>query len=79
MRVLKYFSAFLLASMVSCHVEEEEDAVTQEEVAEDVVYVTPDVDPKVYFAEHFDHLDKFEQKWIKSSAKKDGAEADIEQ
>jgi len=59
--------------------------VSQEEVdanqvaAEEVVYVTPDVDPRVYFAEHFDHTEKFAQKWIKSSAKKDGAEAGIDQ
>lgn len=47
----------------------------------EVVYLPPDnLDPNsFYFAEHFDHADKFAQKWIKSSAKKDGADAGIDQ
>jgi len=49
--------------------------------AAEIVYVSPDnVDPNtVYFADHFDHKEKFSQKWIKSLAKKDGAEAGIDQ
>ena len=43
-----------------------------------VPYVTPDIDPSVYFAEHFDSEESFETKWIKSSAKKDGVESAID-
>ena len=43
-----------------------------------VPYVTPDIDPSVYFAEHFDSEESFENKWIKSSAKKDGVESAID-
>ena len=43
-----------------------------------VPYVTPDIDPSVYFAEHFDSDESFENKWIKSSAKKDGVESAID-
>ena len=43
-----------------------------------VPYVTPDIDPSVYFAEHFDSEEAFEKKWIKSSAKKDGVESSID-
>ena len=43
-----------------------------------VPYVTPDIDPSVYFAEHFDSEESFEKKWIKSSAKKDGVESAID-
>jgi len=47
----------------------------------EIVYLSPvKVDPNtVYFADHFDDKDKFGQKWIKSLAKKDGAEAGIDQ
>ena len=83
-----------VAVVVTGHVEDDDDeamveddntVVSHEEkvqpdaAAEEVVYVTPDIDPKVFFAEHFDHTDKFDQKWVKSSAKKDGAEAGIDQ
>ena len=43
-----------------------------------VPYVTPNIDPSVYFAEHFDSEESFEKKWIKSSAKKDGVESAID-
>ena len=43
-----------------------------------VPYVTPDIDPSVYFAEHFDSEESFENKWIISSAKKDGVESAID-
>ena len=43
-----------------------------------VPYVTPNIDPSVYFAEHFDSEESFETKWIKSSAKKDGVESAID-
>jgi len=76
------FAAFFLA-MVSGHVKEaaNDAEVSHEDVSgsEDVAYVTPHVNPKVYFADHFDHTERFAQKWIKSSAKKDGVEAGIDQ
>ena len=43
-----------------------------------VPYVTPNIDPSVYFGEHFDSEESFESKWIKSSAKKDGVESTID-
>ena len=43
-----------------------------------VPYVTPDIDPAVFLAEHFDSEDTFETKWIKSSAKKDGVDSAID-
>lgn len=42
-------------------------------------YVTPSVPPGngVYFTEHFDNVDEFKKKWIKSEAKKDGIDEEI--
>ena len=59
-----------------------EGAATEQPEAEaEVVYLPPDnVDPAtVYFADHFDHQDKFGLRWMKSMAKKEGAEAGIDQ
>lgn len=45
---------------------------------ESVDYTSPIVTPnKYYFAEHFDDVDKFKQRWTLSQAKKDGADAEI--
>jgi calnexin len=59
----------------------EEAVVTEEETEakEDIEinYVSPTPKGKVYFAEHFDNLDEFEAKWVRSQAKKDGADEDI--
>lgn len=44
---------------------------------DDIVYLTPDAHPDVFFAEHFDSEEAFGRRWIKSQAKKDGAEAAI--
>ena len=57
--------------------DEIEEVETKPEV-DTVPYVTPDIDPSVYFAEHFDSEESFENKWIKSSAKKDGVESAID-
>ncbi len=32
---------------------------------DDVVYISPDANPDVFFAEHFDDEDAFNKKWIK--------------
>ena len=66
---------------------EDEDVLVENDEIEEVEskpevdtvpYVTPDIDPSVYFAEHFDSEESFENKWIKSSAKKDGVESAID-
>ena len=65
-------------------VENTDDDVTSTEIevevpeVDPVPYVTPDIHPSVYFAEHFDSDESFEKKWIKSSAKKDGVESAID-
>ena len=32
---------------------------------DDVLYITPETNPDVFFAEHFDDEEAFEKKWIK--------------
>ena len=59
-------------------VENTDDEPTAKPEIDPVPYVTPDIDPSVYFAEHFDSEEGFENKWIKSSAKKDGVESSID-
>jgi len=69
----------LLAVLATVSSQDEEAEPTAAEA--EIVYLPPDnVDPAtVYFADHFDHEDKFGQKWMKSMAKKEGAEAGIDQ
>ncbi|KAJ8926429.1 hypothetical protein NQ314_021217 [Rhamnusium bicolor] len=63
--------------------ENADDEVTVETVDEgfspDIPYESPKVtDPKVvYFAEHFDDPARFDRRWIKSEAKKEGIEEEI--
>ena len=59
-------------------VENTDEEHTAKVEVDTVPYVTPDIDPSVYFAEHFDSEEAFEQKWIKSSAKKEGVESSID-
>ena len=59
-------------------VENDDEESTAKVEIDPVPYVTPDIDPSVYFAEHFDSEEAFEKKWIKSSAKKDGVESSID-
>ena len=56
-----------------------DDVVSVEEIKpeNDVVYITPEKHPDVYFAEHFDDEAHYSKKWIRSQAKKDGADAAI--
>eukprot|EP00095_Tigriopus_kingsejongensis_P004406 snap_masked-scaffold93_size381549-processed-gene-2.11 protein:Tk04406 transcript:snap_masked-scaffold93_size381549-processed-gene-2.11-mRNA-1 annotation:"hypothetical protein DAPPUDRAFT_304937" len=44
---------------------------------EDVVYLTPETHPDVYLGEAFDEQAQFERRWIKSQARKDGADAAV--
>ena len=44
---------------------------------DDVVYITPNHHPDVFFTEHFDNEKTFKNKWIKSQAKKEGVEEAI--
>jgi len=67
-------------------VENTDDVITSTEIevevpeADPVTYITPNIDPSVYFAEHFDSDETFEKKWVKSSVKqlKDGLESTID-
>ena len=57
-----------------------DDAVieVEDQLVIDVPYTSPVLDQsKVYFAEHFDDASKFEKKWVKSAAKKEGISEDI--
>lgn len=50
----------------------------QEEVESKVQYKSPYIDPgRFHFAEHFDDLRRFEEKWIMSQAKKDDIAEEI--
>ena len=77
----------LLTLAIQNIVAEDDDVLVENDEIEEVEskpevdtvpYVTPDIDPSVYFAEHFDSEESFENKWIKSSAKKDGVESAID-
>lgn len=59
-------------------VEDTDDIVQVERVeVEDIAYFTPESHPQHYFAEHFDDASVLGDKWIKSKAMKEGAEASI--
>lgn len=66
---------------VDAHLEEKtsasDSASTPGESAEEIIYVSPVPKGHIYFAEHFDSPDDFEAKWIRSQAKKDGADEEI--
>lgn len=59
-------------------VETEEDNSSDNTPASDLSYESPYADPaKFYFADHFDNLEHFSSKWIKSQAKKDDTADEI--
>ena len=82
-------SLWLVLSLVLAHEEEEEAVVVEEDLedvggttverveVEDIAYFTPDSHPDHFFADHFDEAATLGSKWIKSQAKKDGADAAI--
>ncbi|XP_057669252.1 calnexin isoform X1 [Diorhabda carinulata] len=80
-RIRFLFLVFLIYSTVSSENIDDEDVTveTVDESVPDIQYESPlPLDPKkVYFAEHFDDVDQFNKRWIKSQAKKEGIEEDI--
>ena len=58
--------------MLTCTVWQEEG-----EPAEEIPYASPSLPRDSYFAEHFDDPAAFEKRWVRSKAKKDGADEDI--
>lgn len=52
------------------------DKVASEDT-EEIVYTSPTPKGHIYFAEHFDVPEEFEAKWVRSQAKKDGADEEI--
>ncbi|KAK4002880.1 calnexin isoform X2 [Daphnia magna] len=72
-----------LSISVRCDDDSEEATVTEEldesapENPEEIVYVSPTPKGHIYFAEHFDVPEEFEAKWVRSQAKKDGADEEI--
>ncbi len=87
--VLLLLAAAAVVSAVDDFDDEDDEARVEQEFDEsiisvetirpedDVVYITPETNPDVFFAEHFDDEDVFERKWIKSQAKKDGTDDEI--
>ena len=74
-----FFLVLILATSL-LKAEEPEDPIVSVEtvkVEDDVAYLTPNLHPDVYFADHFDDEEQFKKKWIKSQAKKAGAEESI--
>ena len=73
-----FFLVLILASLLKAE-EPEEPIVSVENVKaeDDIAYLTPNQHPDVYFADHFDDEEQFNKKWIKSQAKKAGAEEAI--
>ena len=74
-----FFLVLILATSL-LKAEEPEDPIVSVEtvkVEDDVAYLTPNLHPDVYFADHFDDEEQFKKKWIKSQAKKAGAEEAI--
>ena len=73
-----------LSIAVQCDEEDREEATVTEELPEgvavetdEIVYVSPTPNGHIYFAEHFDVPEEFEAKWIRSQAKKEGADEEI--
>jgi len=58
-------------------VETGDDIITVETTIDDIPYMSPDAHPDHYFEEHFDDVSVLGNKWIKSQAKKDGADETI--
>ena len=49
----------------------------EEEAPEEIPYASPAVPRDAFFAEHFDDPAAFERRWVRSQAKKDGADEEI--
>jgi len=79
---------FVLVALCAGNTEDEEAVVEEEQETEDIIkvetvevedvaYFTPDAHPDHFFAEHFDDPNVLGSQWVKSQAKKDGADASI--
>ncbi|KAH0808115.1 hypothetical protein GEV33_014666 [Tenebrio molitor] len=68
------------ATLIISRMDDSEEAIVEtEEPVIDIPYESPEpLDPKrIYLAEHFDDLDQFAKRWVKSQAKKEGISEDI--
>ena len=75
-----HFFGIVLVLAVTTLLNAQDPEVTVETVkseADDVIYITPNSHPDVYFADHFDDESAFAKKWIKSKAMKAGVEEAI--
>jgi len=78
MRLILFVALWLCLQCVKADLEE---ATVTEDVEQepefDINYVSPVAKGDVYIAEHFDDEEEFEAKWVRSQAKKDGADDEI--
>uniref|UniRef100_A0A1B6DDQ8 Calnexin n=1 Tax=Clastoptera arizonana TaxID=38151 RepID=A0A1B6DDQ8_9HEMI len=84
---MKVFISVLIATLLinssfsdsleeTVQVDDTNDVTVESE--DDILYTTPSVPTSgVYFTEHFDDLEKFQHKWVKSEAKKEGIDESI--
>jgi|694.fasta_scaffold150855_1 hypothetical protein len=86
MRIKVCLGLLFLISLVLAHNDDEEaivedigeDGTTVERIkVEDIAYLSPDSHPDHFFADHFDDAGTLGSKWIRSQAKKEGADAAI--
>jgi hypothetical protein len=87
MRIKVCLGLLFLISLVLAHNDDEEAIVedmgedggtTVERIqVEDIAYLSPDSHPDHFFADHFDEAGTLGSKWIRSQAKKEGADAAI--
>ncbi|KAG5681532.1 hypothetical protein PVAND_010956 [Polypedilum vanderplanki] len=83
--IILLLSLSCLTFLVNCETDEFDDGVVvedEEEVSQKkedkIEYQSPYPDPnKFYLSEHFDDLKRFEEKWVKSEAKKDDIAEEI--
>lgn len=78
MRLILFVALWLCLQSVKADLEE---ATITEDIEQEpefeINYVSPVPKGHVYFAEHFDNPEEFEAKWVRSQAKKDGADDEI--
>jgi len=74
-----FFGIVLVLAVTSGLLKAQDPEVSVETVKteDDVIYITPNSHPDVFFADHFDDETAFGKKWIKSKAMKAGVEEAI--
>lgn len=78
MRLILFAALLLCLQCVKADLEETTITEDVEQEPEfEINYVSPVPKGHVYFAEHFDNAEEFEAKWVRSQAKKDGADDEI--